>query len=143
MFFKLWLYPTVVLPVVGYSFMQYWWFLSIFTMEPAAYANYKPWVQGLLTIGMLVGIVVAEFTCSGRTGDKVMAILTKRNNGIRVPEMRIWFGYPAALISALGLLIWGLSVDRQWHWMVGQIAFFLCKSLGVSAPYSDDDTDSL
>jgi hypothetical protein len=45
--------------------------------------------------------------------------------------MRLWLGYPAAVLSSLGLLIWGLSVDREWHWITGQIAFFLCKWSGV------------
>lgn len=131
-FCRLWSYPTIVLSVVGYSFLQYWWFLSFLTLEPAAYAQYKVQIQGLLTIGMLVGIVAAELLCSGRLSDKIMAQLTKRNGGVRVAEMRLWFGYPSALISALGLLIWGLSVDRSWHWMVGQIAFFLCESPLIS-----------
>jgi hypothetical protein len=43
--------------------------------------------------------------------------------------MRLWLGYPAAIFSSLGLLLWGLSIDRNWHWITGQIAFFLCKSL--------------
>jgi hypothetical protein len=42
--------------------------------------------------------------------------------------MRLWLGYPAAVVSSVGLVLWGVSVDKDWHWMVGQIAFFLCKS---------------
>lgn len=97
-------------------------------MEPAAYANYSLQVQGLLFISLLVGVVAAEVLCSGRLSDRIMAILAKRNNNQRVPEMRLWLGYPAAIISAVGLLLWGLSVDNHWHWMVGQVAFFLCKA---------------
>jgi len=96
-------------------------------MEPAAYANYHLQIQGLLFIGILVGIVAAEAFCSGRLSDRIMVILTKRNDGKRLPEMRLWLGYPAAVISAVGMLLWGLSVDHKWHWMVGQVAFFLCK----------------
>lgn len=96
-------------------------------MEPAAYADYALQIQGLLFIGILVGIVTAEALCSGRLSDRIMAILTRRNGNKRVPEMRLWLGYPAAVISAVGMLLWGLSVDYNWHWMVGQVAFFLCK----------------
>jgi hypothetical protein len=96
-------------------------------MEPAAYENYPLQIQGILFIGLLVGIVAAEMLCSGRMSDQIMAILTKRNDNKRVPEMRLWLGYPACIISALGVLLWGLSVDYHWHWMVGQAAFFLCK----------------
>lgn len=41
--------------------------------------------------------------------------------------MRLWLAYPAAVLSAIGLIVWGISVDRSWHWIVGQVAFVLCK----------------
>jgi hypothetical protein len=96
-------------------------------MEPAAYATYKLQVQGLFFLGLILGTVVAEILFSGRLSDWLVVFLAKRNNGIRSPEMRLWLGYPAAILSSLGLLIWGLSIDREWHWITGQIAFFLCK----------------
>lgn len=108
-------------------------------MEPAAYANDSLQIQGLLFIGMFVGVIAAEVLCSGRLSDRIMAILAKRNNNQRVPEMRLWLGYPAAIISAIGLLLWGLSVDYHWHWVVGQVAFFLCKysNCPVITSYTD------
>ena len=39
--------------------------------------------------------------------------------------MRLWLAYPAAIMSAIGLIVWGISVDRAWHWIVGQVAFVL------------------
>lgn len=105
-------------------------------MEPAAYENYSLQIQGLLFIGLLVGVVAAEVLFSGRLSDRIMAILTRRNNNQRVPEMRLWLGYPATIISAVGLLLWGLSVDNHWHWMAGQVAFFLCKSFNYAVVMS-------
>ena len=69
-----------------------------------------------------------------------MIFLAKRNNGVRSPEMRLWLGYPATILSSLGLLIWGLSIGREWHWITGQIAFFLCKEtkLQTSIPCADE-----
>ena len=29
---------------------------------------------------------------------------------------------------SVGLIVWGVSIDKNYHWMVGQVAFFLCKS---------------
>lgn len=26
----------------------------------------------------------------------------------------------------VGLILWGVSIDKSYHWMVGQVAFFLC-----------------
>lgn len=32
-----------------------------------------------------------------------------------------------AEIFPVGLIIWGISIDKAYHWIVGQIAFFICK----------------
>jgi hypothetical protein len=104
-------------------------------MEPAAYATYKLQVQGLFFLGLILGTVIAEVFFSGRLSDWLVMFLAKRNNGQRTPEMRLWMGYPAAVLSSLGLLIWGLSIDKEWHWITGQIAFFLCEWSGVEDEY--------
>ena len=118
-------FPIIVIGVLGYCFLWYWFVLSIITMLPAAYVSYKPQIQGLLFIGLLLGTLFSEFFCSGRLSDHIVARLASKNNGIRVPEMRLWLAYPATTLSAIGLIIWGVSVDKMYHWMVGQVAFFL------------------
>ncbi|KAI9795401.1 MAG: hypothetical protein M1833_007189 [Piccolia ochrophora] len=116
---------TVSIAVFVYCFAWYWWILSIITLIPVAYIQYTPQVQGLLFIGLILGTLFSEALCSGRLSDIIVLRLTKRNHGIREPEMRLWLAYPAALISSIGLIIWGVSVDKMYHWIVGQIAFFL------------------
>ena len=144
-------FPVVVIAVGVYCFTWYWWILSIITMLPAAYISYTPQVQGLLFLGLLLGTLFAEVFCSGRMSDYIMLRLAKKNNGVRVPEMRLWLAYPAALLSAgmhclslapyvlewanifpVGVIIWGISIDKAYHWIVGQIAFFACKL--ISSP---------
>ncbi|KAJ5782439.1 hypothetical protein N7457_004213 [Penicillium paradoxum] len=117
--------PTVVIALLGYSFLWYWWVLSVITMVPAAYAAYSPLIQGLLFLGLFLGTVVSEVCCSGRLGDYIVERLAKKNDNIRVPEMRLWLAYPAILLTAVGLILWGISIDKNYHWMVGQVAFFL------------------
>lgn len=102
---------------------------SITTLVPDAYAQYSPEIQGALLLGLLVGLLAAELVCSGALSDSIMVKLAKKNNGKRVPEMRLWLGLPAAVLSSVGLVLWGLSVDGEWHWITGQVAFFFCKSL--------------
>lgn len=97
------------------------------TMEPKAYEKYSAQIQGLLFLGLIVGIVFAELFLSGHVSDWLVARLARRNNDRRAPEMRLWLGYPAAVVSSVGLIVWGFSIDREWHWMTGQVAFFLCK----------------
>ncbi|KUJ21877.1 putative MFS transporter [Mollisia scopiformis] len=117
-FCMIWSYPTIVLSTLAYVFFHYWWICSVLTMEPAAYYNYKLQIQGLFFLGLIVGVVLAEIFCSGRLSDWI-------HGGERLPEMRLWLGYPAAVVSSIGLIVWVLSIDRQWHWITGQIAFFL------------------
>lgn len=64
----------------------------------------------------------------------IVARLSKENDNVREPEMRLWLAYPAAVLTAIGLIVWGISVDRGYHWMVGQVALALCKS---NSPSSD------
>ncbi|KAJ6110505.1 Major facilitator superfamily domain general substrate transporter [Penicillium sp. IBT 16267x] len=117
--------PTVVIAVIGYSFVWYWWVLSVITMVPSAYATYSPLIQGLLFLGLFLGTIVSEICCSGRLSDYIVAKLSKKNGNNPVPEMRLWLAYPAILLTAVGLIVWGVSLDRDYHWIVGQIAFFL------------------
>ncbi|KAI4215982.1 MAG: hypothetical protein LQ351_001478 [Letrouitia transgressa] len=94
-------YPVVVIGVTIYCFAWYWWILSIITMLPAAYIQYSPQIQGLLFLGLLLGTLFAEIFTSGRLSDAIVMRLAKKNGGVRLPEMRLWLAYPAALLSAV------------------------------------------
>ncbi|KAF2498030.1 MFS transporter [Lophium mytilinum] len=118
-------YLTVFAAVWIFCFGWYWWVLSVITFIPSAYIQYSPQIQGLLFIGLILGTLFSELFFSGRLSDWLTLKLAKRNNGIRLPEMRLWLAYPAALLSAIGLILWGISIDKAYHWIVGQIAFFL------------------
>lgn len=104
-FFLTFKYFAVAAAVFVYCFGWYWWMLSVITFLPVAYIQYTPQVQGLLFIGLILGTLFAEFLMSGALSDKIILRLAKRNNGIRVAEMRLWLAYPAALLSASELLL--------------------------------------
>ena len=115
-------FPAIGLVLI-YSFAWYWWVLSVITMLPAAYVEYSPQIQGLLFIGLLVGTLVAELFFSGRLSDYIVKLA--RRKGTVLPETRLWLAYPAAMLSAIGLIVFGISVDKGYHWIVGQIAMAL------------------
>ncbi|KAL3460324.1 major facilitator superfamily domain-containing protein [Aspergillus heterothallicus] len=117
--------PVIPLAVLGYSFFWYWWVLSVITMIPAAYATYTPLIQGLLFLGLFLGTIISEVLCSGRLSDAIVKRLAKRNGGVRVAEMRLPLAFPAILLTGVGLIVWGVSVDKGYHWMVGQVGLFL------------------
>ncbi len=91
---------AVVVAVLAYNCLWYWWILSLTSMIPAAYAQYPPHVQGLLVIGLLLGVLVSEFCFSGQLSDMIVQKLARRNNGVRVAEMRLWLIYPVAVLSS-------------------------------------------
>lgn len=99
-FFLTFRFPPVVIAIFGYSFLWYWWVLSVITMVPAAYASYSPLIQGLLFLGLFLGTLVSEICCSGRLSDWLVDWLARRNGNIRVAEMRLWLAYPAILVTA-------------------------------------------
>lgn len=95
-----WKFFAVSIAVFTYCFTWYWWILSIITFMPSAYIQYSPQIQGLLFIGLILGTLFSEILCSGALSDKIVARLAKKNSGMRIPEMRLWLAYPAALLSA-------------------------------------------
>jgi multidrug resistance protein len=125
-FVKTFQFPAVVIAIFAYCFVWYWFIISIITVLPVAYSTYSPQIQGLLFIGLLLGTVFAEIFCSGSLSDMISKKMAKkRGHSVRLPEDRLWLTYPAALLSAIGLIIWGISIDKMYHWMVGQVAFFI------------------
>ncbi|OLN86399.1 putative transporter C1529.01-like protein 6 [Colletotrichum chlorophyti] len=124
-FGKLFKYPVVPIATFVYCYGWYWWVLSVITMIPVAYIDYSPQTQGLFFIGLIVGTLISEIFFSGKLSDWLVVKLAKRNDGVKTAEMRLWLAYPAALLTAIGLIIWGISIDKAYHWMVGQVAFAL------------------
>lgn len=90
---------AVAIGVIGYSFVWYWWILSVVTMVPAAYPNYSPLIQGLLFLGLFLGTIFSEIFCSGRLSDYIVDRLAKKNGNVRVAEMRLWLAYPAIVLT--------------------------------------------
>lgn len=125
-FIKTFQFPIVVIAVFTYCFTWYWFILSIITVLPVAYIQYSPQIQGLLFLGLLLGTVFSEIFFSGALSDLISKQMArKRGHTVRLPEDRLWLTYPATLMSAVGLIIWGISIDKMYHWMVGQVAFFI------------------
>ncbi|CZS98303.1 hypothetical protein WAI453_012027 [Rhynchosporium graminicola] len=76
------------------------------------------WAQtnsGLIAIANALGFFLAvPFTF---TSDRLAAHLTRKNGGIREAEMRLGVMWPAMIIAPAGLLLYGLTAERDLHWM--------------------------
>jgi hypothetical protein len=74
-------------------------------------------------LGSLVGIFFG-----GHIGDWTADFFTKRNGGVREPEMRL----PAIVISLittpLALIFYGVGIQHHIHWIMPTIGLGLRKS---------------
>lgn len=77
--------------------------------------NWPQTSSGLIAVGNAVGYFLAiPLTFSS---DRLAAYLTRKNNGIREAEMRLWVLFIPMLIAPAGLLLYGLTAQRNLHWM--------------------------
>ncbi|ENH66404.1 hypothetical protein FOC1_g10002430 [Fusarium oxysporum f. sp. cubense race 1] len=104
--------------------------------------DFEPWQSGLCFISCPIGAGVGAFF-GGHFSDKVADRLTRNNGGIREPEMRL----PAILISLviapLSLVLYGVGIDRSWHWVVptiglGLLNLAIVQATNISLVYTID-----
>ncbi|KAJ5430601.1 Major facilitator superfamily domain general substrate transporter [Penicillium cf. griseofulvum] len=71
--------------------------------------------SGLFFLSPFIGSLFGVFF-SGPGGDWIANLFTKRNNGIREPEMRLPTCLLAAFFTFFGALWFGLAYEHQMHW---------------------------
>ncbi|KAJ4252321.1 hypothetical protein NW762_010919 [Fusarium torreyae] len=104
--------------------------------------DFEPWQAGLCFISCPVGAGFGAFF-GGRFSDMIADKLTSRNDGVRHPEMRL----PAMAISLvtapLALVLYGVGIERSWHWIVptiglGLLNFSIVQATNISLVYTID-----
>lgn len=95
----------------------------------SAFSNaygFEPYQTGLCFFSSIIGSLIGVLA-GGHLGDMSADWLTKRNGGLREPEMRL----PAILISLittpLALVLYGAGIQYDLHWMCPTIGLGLCK----------------
>ncbi|UQC81413.1 polyamine transporter 3 [Colletotrichum lupini] len=68
-------------------------------------------------------VAYAQFSTQTQVLDKLASQLARSKNDIIAPAMYLWLAYPAALLGAGGCVLWGILIDRSWHFMIGEVAF--------------------
>jgi MFS family permease len=79
--------------------------------------NFKPWQSGLCFIAGVLGALIGAFF-GGRFSDWIADYLTRRNNGIREPEMRLPALTISCVTSPLALVLYGVGIGAKLHWIV-------------------------
>lgn len=105
---------------------------SNFATAFATAYNFEPWQSGLCFIAAVLGALIGIFF-GGHVSDAIADYFTKRNGGIREPEMRL----PALMISVitapLSLIFYGVGIGQKMHWMMATTGLGLRKSLSYNS----------
>lgn len=70
---------------------------------------------GLAYLGPTIGAVLAIVYC-GYADHKFLLWQTRRKNGIREPEHRLWLLILPALLFPTALILWGVGAAKHIHW---------------------------
>lgn len=95
--------------------------------------HFNSWQTGLCFVSAVIGAVLA-IIFGGVISDKVADFFTARNNNIREPEMRLPAIIFALLLSPTGLILYGVSIENNLHWIAPTIALGMCKFLRHGSP---------
>ena len=117
---RLLLFPIVQLAAFVLSFSASCFLILNLTQSQAFAAppyNLSPQAIGLFNISILVGAFIGLAT-NGPLSDWVSMRATKKNRGIREPEMRLPAMIPYVIICILGNFIVGFGYQYKWPWEV-------------------------
>ncbi|KAJ4367292.1 hypothetical protein N0V83_006873 [Neocucurbitaria cava] len=80
---------------------------------------------------------------SGWSTDRLALWLARRNHGIREPEHRLWALLLSGVLSAAGLILWGVGSANDAHWSgtiigLGMLAFSVICGGSITLSYAVD-----
>ena len=127
-------------PIVEFSAFVVSWscssFLTLNLTQSQNFAvppyNFKPQSIGFMNFAILVGALIGLGT-AGPLSDWVSARATRKNKGIREPEMRLPAMIPYVLIMMLGNFVVAFGYERKWPWQAIVIIGFTCAGIQVAA----------
>lgn len=98
--------------------------------------GFDAWQIGLCFIAAIVGSLIG-IPAGGQLGDIIADWFTKRNNGIRDPEMRLPAMMLCLLTTPLALILYGVGIEKQLHWMCPTVGLGLRTYLhSLASPIS-------
>jgi len=133
-------WKLMLFPIVEFSSFVVSWsassFLTLNLTQSQAFAappyNFTSQKIGFFNFAILVGGLIGLFS-AGPLSDAISARLTKRNRGIREPEMRLLTMIPYVFIMIIGNVVTAVGYQRAWDWRVIVIIGFSCAGIQVAA----------
>ncbi|GJN83208.1 MFS transporter [Purpureocillium lilacinum] len=77
--------------------------------------NFSTTSTGLVFFAALVGNIIGY--AIGVTSDHVVIALSRRNGGVKEPEMRLYMLAPCFLLAATGYMMYGWGAQTEAHWV--------------------------
>jgi MFS family permease len=126
-------------PIVEFaSFVVSWSCSSFLTLNltqsqnfAAPPYNFSSQTIGFMNFAILIGAFIGLAT-AGPLSDWVSMRATKRNGGIREPEMRLPAMIPYVIIMYLGNIIVSVGYEKKWPWEAIVIIGFTCAGIQVA-----------
>lgn len=133
-------YPTVLWACLVYSVSLGWNVIFGATVAQlfAEPYGFDPQDLGLIFLSPFVGSLIGSWLC-GSLADSLANFFTRKNDGIREPEMRLPTCAPAAFLTFFGALITALTYHHHTHWIgpiVGLGVISTGAQMGVSLSMS-------
>ncbi|OBT66823.1 hypothetical protein VE03_04074 [Pseudogymnoascus sp. 23342-1-I1] len=104
--------------------------------------GFEAWQTGLCFFSAIVGSLVGIYI-GGHLTDRMADWFTKRNGGLREPEMRLPSIAVSLITTPLGLILFGVGIQYKLHWMcptvgLGLLNFSIVQATNVSLVYTID-----
>ncbi|KAH8655467.1 major facilitator superfamily domain-containing protein [Xylariales sp. PMI_506] len=129
--------PVYLLPSIHLSFvfgLLYLLFTTVSTLFTGVY-HWPVELAGLAYLGMGIGFLLGLIVFA-KTSDPTIVRLTKANNGVYEPEMRLASCFYFALFVPISFFWYGWTADKHVHWIVPIIGLipFGFGAMGILAP---------
>ncbi|CAI7569830.1 unnamed protein product [Penicillium palitans] len=104
--------------------------------------NFPSWKSGLCFASGMVGSLLG-IAFGGHISDWSADWFTRRNGGIREPEMRLPSIVIGGTLAPIALILYGVGIDNRLHWMVptlglGLLNFAIVQATNVAMVYVID-----
>lgn len=138
-------FPTVLWSGFLYGINLAWYNVLNGTISPVLSSEPYNWPSALIGCvyaGPIIGAAVAAVWC-GPGADYFALALARRNGGVREPEHRLWPLLLSGVVSAAGLILWGVGADHNIHWVglvfgLGMLTFGCVAGGAVAVSYNVD-----
>ncbi|KUI54074.1 hypothetical protein VP1G_01427 [Cytospora mali] len=119
--------------------------VAITSNVSVAYADaydFVAWQVGLCFIAACIGSAIG-IPAGGHLGDIVADYFTKRNGGIREPEMRLPAMCLSLITAPLAMILYGVGIQKKLHWIcptigLGLVNFSIVQGTNIVLVYVID-----